>query len=897
MQNEKTKSYFNKEADDIFQELNTGEHGLIKGEVKNRLLKYGYNKLPETKADNLAIIFLRQFQNSLIFILLLATVVVFLTGENTDGFVILFVLFFNAVIGTIQEGKAQNIFAALKNFIKTNASVFRDSEEYIVPDEEIVPGDIIILREGEKVSADARIFHSELLQVNESALTGESNPKFKLAELIRGTDVPISDQRNMVFKGTSIVSGGGKAVVVATGIDTIVGGIAKKISAIDEELPLKIDIRHLSHFIIATVFAIGVTLFGIGVVYGHPLKEVFSTIVAISVSIIPEGLPIVVTLVLATGVWRMGKRNVLVKKLQAVEALGQTNVIAVDKTGTVTKNELVVKEVYVDGKLFSIKGIGYEPKGEIELEEKIIEPLNHPELLLAGKIGALCSGAHLALDNSLGAWKISGDPTEGATLVMAEKIGYRKSDLEKEFIKVEEKPFDYKLKYHTTLYIEKGKHLLMIVGAPEELLDISEKVWSHSRAHILTDERMEKLKDVFVKMSERGLRVVALGMKKMEKENRIPEKLSELEFVGFLGIEDSPRIEVKEAVDKVESADIRLVMITGDHKITAKAIAEEVGIFRRGDLILEGKEVEKMTEQELAEHLEKVSVFSRVTPMHKLKIINAYKLAGKTVAMTGDGVNDALSLTSADVGVAMGKIGTEVAKESADIILLDDNFGSIVSGVEEGKNIYKTIKRVILYLFSTSLGEVMTIIGAILLGFPLPILAAQILWLNLVTDGFLDVALAMEPKGNNLLGKKSLKNKAGFVDKLMVLRMFTMALPMAIGTLYLFSQNYQANLSKAWTISLTTLAVFQWFNAWNCRSHIKSIFTSNPFSNKFLLGATGIVIGLQILAVYNPFFQKVLRTVPLDGRDWVIIVGITFSIVLVEELRKIIFRVVKNNFK
>lgn len=897
MQNEKTKSYFNKEADDIFQELNTGEHGLIKGEVKNRLLKYGYNKLPETKADNLAIIFLRQFQNSLIFILLLATVVVFLTGENTDGFVILFVLFFNAVIGTIQEGKAQNIFAALKNFIKTNASVFRDSEEYIVPDEEIVPGDIIILREGEKVSADARIFHSELLQVNESALTGESNPKFKLAELIRGTDVPISDQRNMVFKGTSIVSGGGKAVVVATGIDTIVGGIAKKISAIDEELPLKKDIRHLSHFIIATVFAIGVTLFGIGVVYGHPLKEVFSTIVAISVSIIPEGLPIVVTLVLATGVWRMGKRNVLVKKLQAVEALGQTNVIAVDKTGTVTKNELVVKEVYVDGKLFSIKGIGYEPKGEIELEEKIIEPLNHPELLLAGKIGALCSGAHLALDNSLGAWKISGDPTEGATLVMAEKIGYRKSDLEKEFIKVEEKPFDYKLKYHTTLYIEKGKHLLMIVGAPEELLDISEKVWSHSRAHILTDERMEKLKDVFVKMSERGLRVVALGMKKMEKENRIPEKLSELEFVGFLGIEDSPRIEVKEAVDKVESADIRLVMITGDHKITAKAIAEEVGIFRRGDLILEGKEVEKMTEQELAEHLEKVSVFSRVTPMHKLKIINAYKLAGKTVAMTGDGVNDALSLTSADVGVAMGKIGTEVAKESADIILLDDNFGSIVSGVEEGKNIYKTIKRVILYLFSTSLGEVMTIIGAILLGFPLPILAAQILWLNLVTDGFLDVALAMEPKGNNLLGKKSLKNKAGFVDKLMVLRMFTMALPMAIGTLYLFSQNYQANLSKAWTISLTTLAVFQWFNAWNCRSHIKSIFTSNPFSNKFLLGATGIVIGLQILAVYNPFFQKVLRTVPLDGRDWVIIVGITFSIVLVEELRKIIFRVVKNNFK
>ncbi len=895
MQKEILTSYYNKELDEVFQELNTGEHGLEKGGAKNRLLKYGFNKLPEAKADNLAVIFFRQFQSPLIFILLLATVVVFLTGENIDGFVILFVLFFNAVVGTIQEGKAQNIFAALKNFIKTNASVIRDNEEYIVSDEEIVPGDIIVLREGEKIPSDARLLYSESLQVDESALTGESNPKFKLVNSIKEENVPISDQRNMVFKGTAIVSGNGKAIVVATGIDTVIGGIAKKISAIDEELPLKKDIRHLSHFIIATVFAIGLVLFGIGIAYGHPIKEVFTTIVAISVSIIPEGLPIVVTLVLATGVWRMGKHNVLVKRLQAVEALGQTDVIAVDKTGTVTKNELVVKEIYVDEKIFLVKGIGYEAKGEIELNGKVIEPLNHPELLVAGKIGALCSSAHLAFDNNLGVWKISGDPTEGATLVMAKKIGYRKSDLEKEFIKVEEKPFDYKLKYHATLYNEKGKHLLMIVGAPEEILDISAKVWSHSKTHILTDERREKLKDVFVKMSERGLRVVALGMKKMEKDSRIPEKLSELEFVGFLGIEDSPRIEVREAVDKVESADIRLVMITGDHKITARAIAKEVGIWRSGDVILEGKEVDKMTEQELAEHLENVSVFSRVTPLHKLKIINAYKLAGKTIAMTGDGVNDALSLTSADVGVAMGKIGTEVAKEASDIILLDDNFGSIVSGVEEGKNIYKTIKRVILYLFSTSLGEVMTIIGAILLGFPLPILAAQILWLNLVTDGFLDVALAMEPKGDNLLGNKSSKNKSGFVDKLMVLRMFTMALPMAVGTLYLFSQNYQADLQKAWTISLTTLAVFQWFNAWNCRSQIKSIFSTNPFSNKFLVGATGIVIGLQLLAVYNPFFQKVLRTVSLDGKDWLIIITVAFSIIVVEEFRKIIYR--KNRAK
>lgn len=890
MQNKTTTSYFNKDLEELFRELGTGEAGLKKDEARERLLKYGPNKLPEAKTDNLAVIFLRQFQSPLIFILILAAVVVFLTGEIIDAMVILAVLFFNAVVGTIQEGKAQNIFAALKNFIKTDASVIREGAEYIIPDEEIIPGDVIILREGEKIPADARIFSSESLQVDEAALTGESNPKFKLTDSIKESDIPISDQRNMVFKGTNVVAGNGKAVVVATGTDTVIGSIAKKISAIDEELPLKKDIRQLSRFIITTVFAIGLVLFGIGVAYGHPLREVFSTIVAISVSIIPEGLPIVVTLVLATGVWRMGKRNVLVKKLQAVEALGQIDIIAVDKTGTVTKNELVVKKIYVDEKIFSVEGIGYEARGGIKLNGKIIEPLNHPELLLVGKIGALCSSAQIAFDNRLKVWKIAGDPTEGATLVMGEKIGFNKADLEKEFIRIEENPFNYKLKYHAVLYKEKEQCLLMAVGTPEEILDISEKIWKYSGLESISNEKREELKNVFLSMSAQGLRVVALGMKKMEGEDRLPEKLTALEFVGFLGIEDSPRTETREAIAKVEAAGIKPVMITGDHKITAQAIAQEIGIFKAGDMILEGKEIDSMSKSELIKYLKKTSVFARVTPLHKLKIINAYKLAGKTIAMTGDGVNDALSLTSADVGVAMGKIGTEVAKEASDVVLLDDNFGSIVSGLEEGRNIYKIIRKVILYLFSTSLGEVLTIMGAILLGFPLPILAAQILWLNLVTDGFLDVALAMEPKSDNLLVRKSVKNKFGIINRLMVLRMFTMALPMALGTLYLFSQNYQADLAKAWTISLTVLAVFQWFNAWNCRSQIKSIFTSNPFSNKFLIGATGMIIGLQLLAVYNPFFQKVLRTVPLVGKDWLIIISVAFSIVFFEELRKIVFR-------
>ncbi|MFZ2834612.1 MAG: HAD-IC family P-type ATPase [Candidatus Moraniibacteriota bacterium] len=886
------ENYYKKSVKDILEELNSSEHGLNSAEVSKRFLKYGPNKLKEVKTENLFFIFLRQFQSPLIFILLFAAVVVFLTGESIDGFVILFVLFFNAIIGTIQEGKAQNIFLALKKFIKTSASVIREGKEYIISDEEIVPGDIIILRDGEKIPADARLISVESLQVEEAALTGESSSKFKIVSSIEKDSVQVSDQDNMVFKGTHVISGRGLAVVIATGGDTVIGDIAKKIIGIDEELPLKVEIRRFSRFIIYLVFVIDILLLVTGIFYGHSIKELLTTIVALSVSVIPEGLPIVVTLVLATGVWRMGKRNVLVKKLQAVEALGQTSIIAVDKTGTVTKNELTVKEIYIDGKIFKVKGVGYESVGEVEFNDEVIEPLNHPELLMAGKIAALCSSANVAFDENLKIWKISGDPTEAATLILAEKIGFRRDDLEKEFLKFEEKPFDYELKYHSIVHHDGSDYLLSLIGAPEEILKISEKIWSPLENKILNKKEREKLEKVFLEMSAKGLRVVAFAMKKYEKKTNFFKNISPV-FVGFFGIEDSLREEVREAVDHVESSGIKPVMITGDHKITAQKIAEEAGIFKQGDIILEGPEIESMTELKLAEQLEKVSVFARVSPLHKLKIINAYKLAGKTIAMTGDGINDALSLTSADVGVAMGKIGTEVAKEASDIILLDDNFGSIVNGVEEGRNIHVTIKRVILYLFSTALGETLIIVLAMFLGLPIPLLATQLLWLNLVTDGFLDVALAMEPKGEGLLDKKYTQKQTSLIDRLMLIRMFSMAIPMAIGTLIVFNQYFQNDLQKAWTISLTLMAVFQWFNVWNCRSHTKSIFNSNPFSNKFLIGATSLVMVLQIFAVYNPFFQKFLRTVPLEFKEWVYIILISFSIIVIEEIRKLIYR--KNN--
>jgi len=883
-------SWHTKEVPEILKLLHSHEHGLTTEEAKKRLKEYGPNRLPEGKADSLLVIFLRQFQSPLIYILLTASMVVFAMGEIIDGSIILAVLFFNAIVGTVQEGKAQNTLLALKKFVETKATVLREGKELIISDSEVVPGDIILLQEGEKVPADARIIAATNLKIDEAALTGESEPVHKNSDILEKADLPIAEQKNMVFKGTHILAGNGKAIVVATGIETVIGKISKEIAAIDTEIPLKTNIRYLSRLIIITVASISALLFLLSIVSGKSVKEMFTTVVSLSVSIIPEGLPIVMTLVLATGVWRMSKRNVLVKKLQAVEALGQARIIAVDKTGTITKNEMVIQKVYVDGKFFDVGGVGYEPKGEIRYGNKIIDPPNHPELLLTGKIAAFCANARVMFSEEEKVWHVAGDPTEAAMLVFASKLGFHKDDLERDSPIIGEIPFDYKLKYHATVHQQDGQKFLSVVGAPEIILGLSQKIWRAGKSQYLSNEEKQKLESVFLSMSQEGLRVVALAESRDVPEILAPKEIKSLTFVGFFGMKDALRPEVKEAMQKAVSAGIRVVMITGDHKVTAQAIAKEAGIYRDGDIILTGQDIDALSDAELSEKLAKTSVFARVTPEHKLRIIKAYKARGEIVAMTGDGVNDAPSLVAADLGVAMGRIGTEVAKEASDIVLLDDNFGSIVSAVEEGRSIYKTIKKVVLYLFSTSVGEVFTITGALFLGYPLPLLAAQIIWLNFVTDGFLDVALAMEPKEEGLLRGNFERPKKYLVDKLMVQRMFVMAIPMMIGTLFLFKGYFENDLTKAWTISLTTLAVFQWFNAWNCRHESKSLFQMNPFSNKFLVWATLIIISLQLLVVYHPLMQKFLHTSPLEFSEWLLIIPVAASIILVEEIRKFFYR-------
>ncbi len=876
----------------VLDQLHSGELGLRAAEAARRLRENGKNVLPEKKPDSLARIFFRQFQSPLIYVLMGASAAVFIMGETVDAIIIFVVLIFNAIIGSIQEGRAQNTLKALEHLVETKAIVIRDEKEMIIPDSDVVVGDIIVLQEGGKVPADARIISLHGLRVDESMLTGESVPVSKIDDVLPGKARPAPEQTNMVFKGTNVVGGSGRAVVVATGLATVIGGIAEKLSSIVTEVPLKANIRHLSRAIILVVVVVGTGLFFFGLSEGYSARVMFSTVVSLAVSVIPEGLPIVLTLVLATGVWRMSKRNALVKELQAVEALGQAKVIAVDKTGTITRNELIVTEVWTDGKLYTIGGVGYEPKGDVWQEGNIVDPAGDEALLLAGKVATFCASAHALYSEEESRWEVSGDPTEAALAVFGEKMGFHKETLERIALPAGEIPFDHKLKYHGTLHQVDGKYFLTAVGAPEEILRHSHYL-SHGHRRELEHKDREEIERLVNEMTAKGLRVLACAIDSDAPESLNVEHVKKLTFVGLFAMKDALREEVPDAMRRAGEAGIRVVMITGDHVLTARAIAKEAGIYHQGDEVLTGAEIDEASDSELADRLARVSVFARVSPDHKLRIVNAYKKRGEVIAMTGDGVNDAPSLVAADLGVSMGRVGTEVAKEASDIVLLDDNFGSIVSAVEEGRAIYHSIRRVILYLFSTSAGEALTLIGALILGFPLPLLAAQIIWLNLVTDGFLDVALAMEPKEEGLLTRAFVKPKKYLVDAAMFRRIVLVAIVMMMGTLWMFKDYVGDDMTHAWTIALTTLAVFQWFNAWNCRSDEKSIFQMNPFSNLYLIGATAIVITLQVLAVYTEPLQSILRTEPITLEEWGMILLVASSIIVTEEVRKLFVRIKK----
>src|SRR5680860_303076 len=530
------KNFYQLTLDEIFKTLFSNEGGLTKEEAEKRLKENGLNKLPEVEMDSWFAIFIRQFQSPLIYILFLAMGAVFLLGETFDAIIIFMVVFFNAVVGSIQEGKAQNVLLALKKFTETSASVLRDGKDIVVLDTEIVVGDVLVLQEGEKVAADARIIFANELMIDEASLTGESKPVTKNNIINLVDDLPVSEQKNMVFKGANILGGNGLAVVVGTGINTEIGKIAEKIVTIDTEVPLKNNIRYLSRLIIVIIIVISALLIILGVLSGKTIQEMFLTSVALSVSVIPEGLPIVMTLVLAIGVKRMSKHNVLVKRLQAVEALGQTKVVAVDKTGTLTKNEMVVQRVYVDGKTFEIAGSGYEPTGEVTLNGEVIDSLNHLDLLFSGKLSAFCANARLSFLEETKTWKVSGDPTEAAMLVFSEKIGFKPHTLEKEMPKIFELPFNYQKKYHATIRVVDGKNFLTVVGAPEKVLELCENIWSQDGVRSMEEVDKKKLEAEFHKLARSGFRVVAYAVNP-DTVSRLDAGIDvPLSFVGFLGI-------------------------------------------------------------------------------------------------------------------------------------------------------------------------------------------------------------------------------------------------------------------------------------------------------------------------------------------------------------------------
>ncbi len=879
-------NWFNFKSEEVLKQLKSHSSGLSRKEVQNRLLEHGLNKLPETKADSLWVVFGRQFKNPLIYVLLAASLIFFLLGEQVDGLIVLAVLIFNAIIGTVQEGRAQNTLAALKKFIETNTTVIREGRELIISDTEVVPGDIIVLQEGERVPADARVIEAHQLRIDEAALTGKSNPIYKKTDRIDQKSA-LADQVNMVFKGTHVLAGTGLAVVVATGIKTEIGQISKEIIGIDSSSPLKGKIEKLSRLIILVFSVVAVYLFCLAWLSDRNMLEAFEAIIAISVSVIPEGLPIVITLVLAAGVWRMGKRNALVKRLQAVEALGGAEVMAIDKTGTITKNELVVRELYVRGQHFRVTGVGYQPEGRVLLNDRPVQQEKWPELDRIAQAAAFTGSARLAYLEEEDRWRVAGDPTEAALQVVARKLGFPREKILKEKSIIQRIPFDYQAKYQAVIFEENQVNNLVVVGAPEVVLSFCSG-WRQGQQRLsLTAERRQELIQAFQLMAEDGLRVLAFAEKEVTG-SLVPSKMPRLDFLGFCGMRDAMRPEAARAVRKLQAAGIKVAMITGDYEAAARAVAREANIFLEGDQILSGSELDQISNEELEMKLNRVSVFARVTPEHKLRIVRAYRRRKEIIAMTGDGVNDAPSLIAADLGVAMGQLGTEVAKEAADIILLDDNLGSIVTAVKEGRSIYRAIKRVVLYLFGTSVGELLLIATAFMMRLPLPLIAAQIIWLNLVTDGFLDVALAFEPQESNLLKHRPQRKKQKLFDSLMGLRIILMSIPMVIGTVWVFNQYHEFDLVKARTMALITMAAFQWFNAWNCRSQTQSVFRMNPFSNRFLIGALTLVVLLQVLVIYHPGMQLVFRTTALTVNEWLLAISLAATVLIGEEMRKFI---------
>ena len=869
------KNIYNQTIQNICTTLETNlQTGLSTKQAEERLQKYGVNHLSHHQSPTLFSIFFSQFTDPLIFLLLISSGIIFFVGQYLDGCIIIGILLFNAIIGTIQERRTDLLLQGLKEYLVSEALVIRDGKKQILENTKLVPGDIIIVKAGEKIPADSRLIETNNFSVDESVLTGEAQAIGKRADSIEQENTPLYDQNNMIFQSTYVLTGYATAIVTATGAATETGKLHKEVSNISTHSPLQKDLERLSSFILMLSIVICCLLFVIGLSSGKSIIELFTMLTALFICIVPEGLPLVMTLVLITGAHRMAKKNILVKHLKAIEGLGRVNVIVVDKTGTLTKNEMMVSSVFTHNAIATVTGDGYHTQGDIAAQ-----PDQLPLLHEIGTASLLLNDAQIEFNEHIGTFKIKGDPTQAAATVFAQKLGLSEQEISQRYNVHHIIPFDSTYRYKAVFFSE-GKQTssrFFMMGAPDVIM---------SHCPNISAQAQKTLQDFLSK----GLRVIGLASGSYEKNPEYTlgyKKLlnNNLSFLGFLAIEDGIRDNLKNIIRIAKNSGIKIIMATGDHKTTAQYIADQVGIWQPGDTVLTDIEFAKITPKKFEQLSDKLTVCARFSPQDKLRLIQLLKAQGYIVAMTGDGVNDVPSLVAADVSIAMGNIGTELTKQSADIILLQDSFKNIIDGIIQGKNIFLTLRRTILYYLTSNATEVFIMFFSLILSLPLPLLAAQVLWMNLITDGLLDVALAMEPEQNKVLTPYNRKPQF-LLDTSMIIKMFITAIPVSIACLSVFIYYQETNLPLARTMTLVTLAMFQWFNAWNCRSFKHSIFSIGLFTNKWLVIASAAVFVLQVALVYAPWLQIIFRTVPLSLEQWGIILAVSSSIFIIEEFRK-----------
>ncbi len=881
---------------EVLSRLHSSAAGLTSQVAAQRLAANGRNELKEGRRISPWQIFLGQFQSLIVWILIVAGIISGALGEVVDAIAILAIVLLNAVIGFYQEHSAEKSIAALKKMAAPQAKVWRDRSVTALPAAEIVTGDVLELEAGDLVAADARLLSAASLKCVESALTGESEAVEKEAVTLDQAEVPLGDRKNMLFMGTSVAAGSGRAVVVATAMQTEIGGIADLLAeaGADEDTPLQQKLTSFGRILVWASLGIVGLLFVLGLLRGMPFLELFMTAVSLAVAAVPEGLPTVVTIALALGVMRMSRRRALVRKLPAVETLGSTNVICTDKTGTLTVGEMTVRVLYVAGQTFEITGEGYGPEGEVRVAGKTADERQSKLLrqLANNLIG--CNNAHLALEN--GRWKVIGDPTEGAMLSAAHKAGLTEEQIAHEMPKQREIPFDSDRKRQTVIRLmPDGRHRAFINGAPDLLLQHCTQILTPAGIRPLTDADRAEIAAQNTALAAQALRV--LGSAQRDLDAVLPEQVHaaeverDLVFVGLTGMYDPPRTEAKEAIAKCHTAGIRVVMITGDHPHTAAAIARDLGIATGDAVALSGAELDQLSDDELHQRVTRVAVYARVTAAHKLRIIRAWKASGAVVAMTGDGVNDAPAIKGADIGIAMGRSGTEVTKQASDMIVTDDNFASIVAAVEEGRGIYDNIRKTLQYLLAGNCGELLLMTAAIVMGLPMPLLALHLLWINLVTDGLPALCLATDPIDADVMkqpprSRNERITDGGFLGMMFFTGLLTAGVSLAV---YLYALKHES-LEMARTHAFAALVFAELLRAFGARSETRPLWRMNPLSNLSLLLVVSISFSIQVWSHHHALLAGFLKTSLMPFSDCLMLLSLSviplFALEAVKGLRR-----------